>query len=106
MARWQMRTTSVHGIMAATREEESWLIGIAGTVDMNWLRTTASALTAAPPYKKQLMCPHRRPMYPCLLRRANSKPGIPLRIRSSRPKRQLKGPTGTGLVVWSLDASV
>jgi hypothetical protein len=27
-------------IMSATREEEPWLTGIAGTVVMNWLRTT------------------------------------------------------------------
>jgi hypothetical protein len=62
MARWQMRTTSTQAIMAATREEESWLIGIAGTVGANCPRTTASVQTVELLSTKQRTSLHRRRM--------------------------------------------
>src|SRR5215216_6826285 len=54
---YQMRSAPMHGIMAAPRGEDSWLTGIARTVGVNWPRTTASVLTAEPPYTKRLTCP-------------------------------------------------
>jgi hypothetical protein len=75
MARWQMRATSTQAIMAATREEESWLIGIAGNVGMNWPRTTTSVRIAERPSTKQPMCPRPKPTF--LSPHHPNKPGIP-----------------------------
>ena len=57
---YQMRSAPMHGIMAAPREEDSWLIGIAGTVVMNWPKTIASVLIAEPLRTKRLTCPHHK----------------------------------------------
>ena len=64
MTSWQMREALMHGTMATTREEESWQIGIAGTVDKNWLRRTASVLTAEDLSRKPLMSLHLRRIGP------------------------------------------
>jgi hypothetical protein len=78
-----MRKDPTHGIMDATREEESWQTGIAGTAAMNWPRTIASVPIAELPYKKPLTFPPRRQMYQ-FRRHPSSRAGILLPLLRSK----------------------
>jgi hypothetical protein len=72
------------------------------TVGMSWLRTTASALTVAGRFIRQLKYPHLKPMSPYLPRPRRRELRRPL-LRRSKPKHLLlKVVEGLGRYSWDV----